>query len=142
LLWERKTFGIIRFTVTPSLLHTTYSLATPLLPVCDFFRLLDSVPSFLGVNFLLHRRGQKALSLANRGGIPIAGKLEIIRTYCRIGALISYSASLFANTFCCHPEEYRSGHYRPVRSTPRTCPSFAPLSQLVSLFARPLVSKT
>jgi hypothetical protein len=44
--------------------------------------------------------------------------------------------------FCCHPEEHRSGHYRPVRSTPRTCPPFARLSQLVSLSARPLFSKT
>jgi hypothetical protein len=31
-------------------------------------------------------------------------------------------------TFCCHPEEHCTGHYRPVRSTPRTCPPFAPLS--------------
>jgi hypothetical protein len=47
---------------------------------------------------LLHRRGQKATSLANRGGIPIAGQLEIILTYWRIGAPITYTASLFANT--------------------------------------------
>jgi hypothetical protein len=46
---------------------------------------------------LLHRRGQKATSLANRGGIPIAGQLEIILTYSRIGAPISHIASRFAN---------------------------------------------
>jgi hypothetical protein len=46
---------------------------------------------------LLDRRWQKARSLANRRGIPIAGKLEIILTYWRIGAPISYTASLFAN---------------------------------------------
>jgi hypothetical protein len=44
---------------------------------------------FQGKNFLLHRRGQKATSLANRGGIPIARQLEIILTYWRIGAPIS-----------------------------------------------------
>jgi hypothetical protein len=48
---------------------------------------------------LLHRRGQNATSLANRGGIPIAGQLEIILIYWRIGAPIRYTASLFANSF-------------------------------------------
>jgi hypothetical protein len=35
-------------------------------------------------------------------------------------------------------EEYRSGHYRQVRLTSRTCPSCAPLSQLVPVSAEVL----
>jgi hypothetical protein len=50
------------------------------------------------VTFQLHRREQKPTSFANRGGNPIAGQLEAIRTYCRVGASNSYSASLFANS--------------------------------------------
>jgi hypothetical protein len=37
-------------------------------------------------------------------------------------------------TFCCHPEEYRSGQYRTVRSTPRAClPFFPPVPASVPL---------
>jgi hypothetical protein len=72
-----------------------YSLATPLLPVC-VFQAARFCALFCRVNVLLHRRGPK-LSLANRGGIPIAGRLGIILTYWRIGAPTNYTASLFAN---------------------------------------------
>jgi hypothetical protein len=83
------------FITTRSSLY--YCLATPLLPVC-VFQAGRFCAVFSRVNFLLHRRGQKATSVANRGGIPIAGQLEITLTYWRIGAPSSYTASLFANT--------------------------------------------
>jgi hypothetical protein len=51
-----------------------YSLATPLLTVC-VFQAARFCALYSRVNFLLHRRGQTPTSLANRGGIPIAGQL-------------------------------------------------------------------
>jgi hypothetical protein len=71
---------------------------------------------------LLHRRGQKATSLANRGGIPIAGQLEIILTCWRIGAPISYTASLYANTQRLIPTIFdgRSCPFRGVGANLRT----------------------
>jgi hypothetical protein len=96
LLGERKMFGVIRFTVTPGLLLTT--VWQPLCCPSAYFQAARFWALFFRINFLLHRRGQKATSLANRGGIPRAGQLEIILTYWRIGAPISYTASLFANT--------------------------------------------
>jgi hypothetical protein len=96
LLGERKTFWIIRFAVPPGLLHTAVWLPLSCPPA--FFQAARLCAIYSRVNFLLRRRGQKPTSFANRGGIPTAGQLEAIRTYWRIGASNSYSASLFANT--------------------------------------------
>jgi hypothetical protein len=95
LLGEREKFGVNRFTVTPGLLLTRVWL--PLCCPSAFFQAARFWALCFRVNFLLHRRGQKATSLANRGGIPIAGQLGNILTYWRKGAPISYTASLFAN---------------------------------------------
>jgi hypothetical protein len=85
-----------------SLYSTTGRLLTTVwLPLCcpsALFQTARFCALLSRVNFLLHRRGQKATSLANRGSIPIAGQLETILTYWRIGAPISHTASLFANT--------------------------------------------
>jgi hypothetical protein len=112
LLGERKAFAVIRFTVTLGLLLTRVWL--PLCCPSASFQAARFCALFSRVTFLLRRRGQKATSLANRGGIPIAGQLEITLTYWRIGAPISYTVSLFANT---HLQQRRSQQCVPAHTS-------------------------
>jgi hypothetical protein len=70
----------------------------PLIWAVSVFQAAGFCALVSSVAFLLHGRGQKPTSFANRGGNPIAGKFDAIRTYWRIASSNSYSASLFSNT--------------------------------------------